>query len=97
MMASKLRIINFNGLGIRKNACHDSISDWPKQAPDKTRALTCSFHSVCRYSKQQVQMLLNKIKERWASRNTAKIAFDPEKRAKIMGLLQTYIPVLRFV
>lgn len=42
-------------------------------------------------------MLLRQLKERWASRKTAKNAFDPEKRAKILGLLQKYIPVLRCV
>lgn len=41
-------------------------------------------------------MLINKIKERLASRKGGAAALNPEKRVKIARLLQKYIPVLRY-
>ena len=40
-------------------------------------------------------MLLNKLKERWASRKSAKSSFSPEKRIKILTRLQKYVPIVR--
>lgn len=42
-------------------------------------------------------MLLNKLKERWASRSGGANSFDPEKRVKLLRLLQKFIPLVSFL
>ncbi|KAL9557285.1 hypothetical protein PS6_001913 [Mucor atramentarius] len=39
-------------------------------------------------------MLLNKLKERWAARKANRKAIDPVKRAKVLRIVQKFIPIL---
>lgn len=39
--------------------------------------------------------LLDKIKARWALRNAGSRPMDPEKRVKILKLLQKWVPIVR--